>query len=165
MSLLEQLDNDLKAALLAHDEDRKLTVRSVKSAATNALVEKRATEGLSASLSDEEVLKVIAKQANQRRDSIAEFSKAGRMDLVAQEQAELAILQEYLPKQLGPDEVSSHCPAGDRRDRRQQRQGYGPRDAHGYGPSARPGRRQTGQPARPRVAGLRRRPTQPLATR
>ncbi len=107
MSLLEQLDNDLKKALLAHDEDRKRTIRSVKTAATNAMIEKRATEGLSASLSDEEVLKVIAKQANQRRDSIAEFSKAGRMDLVAQEQAELAILQEYLPKQLSPDEVSA----------------------------------------------------------
>ncbi len=107
MSLLEQLDSDLKAALLAHDEVRKRTVRSVKTAATNAMIEKRTTEGLSASLSDEEVLKVIARQASQRRDSIAEFSKAGRMDLVAQEEAELAILQEYLPKQLSPDEVSA----------------------------------------------------------
>jgi uncharacterized protein YqeY len=107
MSLLEQLDNDLKAALLAHDEDRKRTVRSVKTAATNAMVEKRATEGLNASLSDEEVLKVIAKQANQRRDSIAEFSKAGRLELVAQEQAELAILESYLPKQLERDEVEA----------------------------------------------------------
>ena len=154
MSLLEQLDNDLKAALLARDEDRKRTVRSVKTAATNAMIEKRTTEGLSASLSDEEVLKVIAKQANQRRDSIAEFSKAGRMDLVAQEQAELAILQEYLPKQLGAGRGLGHCPAGDRRDRRQQRQGYGPGDARGYGTAARSGRRQAGQPARARAAGL-----------
>jgi uncharacterized protein YqeY len=107
MSLLEQLDSDLKAAMLARDEDRKRTLRSVKTAAANALVDKRTTEGVAATLSDEEVLKVISKQASQRRDSIAEFSKAGRMDLVAQEQAELAILQEYLPKQLSSDEVSA----------------------------------------------------------
>ncbi len=105
MSLLEQLDSDLKAAMLARDEDRKRTLRAVKTAAANALVERRATEGMAAALSDDDVLKVIAKQANQRRDSIAEFSKAGRMDLVAPEQAELAILEGYLPKQLGEDEV------------------------------------------------------------
>ncbi len=107
MTLLEQLDSDLKAAMLARDEDRKRTLRSVKTATANALVEKRTTEGMTAALSDDEVLKVIAKQASQRRDSIAEFSKAGRMDLVAQEQAELAILQTYLPQQLGADEVKA----------------------------------------------------------
>jgi uncharacterized protein YqeY len=107
MSLLEQLDNDLKAAMLARDEDRKRTLRSVKTAAANALVEKRTTEGMAATLNDEEVLKVINKQASQRRDSIVEFSKAGRMDLVAQEQAELAILEGYLPRQLAPDEVKA----------------------------------------------------------
>jgi hypothetical protein len=93
--------------MLARDEDRKRTLRSVKTAAANALVEKRTTEGMAAALSDDEVLKVIAKQASQRRDSIAEFSKAGRMDLVAQEQAELAILQTYLPQQLGADEIKA----------------------------------------------------------
>ncbi len=107
MTLLEQLDSDLKAAMLARDDDRKRTLRSVKTATANALVEKRTTEGMAAALSDDEVLKVIAKQASQRRDSIAEFSKAGRMDLVAQEQAELAILENYLPKQLGADEVKA----------------------------------------------------------
>jgi hypothetical protein len=105
MSLLERLDSDLKAAMLARDEDRKRTLRSVKTAAANALVEKRTAEGMAATLNDDEVLKVINKQASQRRDSIAEFSKAGRMDLVAQEQAELAVLEGYLPKQLDPDEV------------------------------------------------------------
>lgn len=105
MSLMEQLDADLKAAMLARDEDRKRTLRSVKTAASNALVEKRATEGMGAALSDEEVLKLIAKQASQRRDSITEFSKAGRMELAAQEQAELAILESYLPSQLGANEI------------------------------------------------------------
>ncbi|HRI55726.1 MAG TPA: GatB/YqeY domain-containing protein [Anaerolineae bacterium] len=107
MSLLEQLDIELKEAMLARDEDRKRTLRSVKTAAANALVEKRTTEGMAATLSDEEVLKVIAKQASQRRDSIEEFSKAGRMDLVAPEQAELAILERYLPKQMDAAEVKA----------------------------------------------------------
>lgn len=107
MSLLEQLDSDLKAAMLARDEDRKRTLRSVKTAIANAVVEKRAAGGISATLNDDEVLAVIAKQANQRRDSIAEFSKAGRMDLVGTEQAELAILQEYLPQQLSAEEITA----------------------------------------------------------
>ncbi len=107
MTLLEQLDNELKEAMLARDEDRKRTLRSVKTAAANALVEKRTAEGLDAALSDEEVLKVIAKQASQRRDSIEEFSKAGRMDLVGPEQAELAILERYLPKQMDAAEIKA----------------------------------------------------------
>lgn len=105
MSLLEQLDSDLKAAMLARDEDRKRTLRAVKTALANAVVEKRGTEGMAASLSDDEVLKVIAKQASQRRDSIAEFTKGGRPELAAQEEAELAILQGYLPQQLGREEI------------------------------------------------------------
>ncbi|MER2599990.1 MAG: GatB/YqeY domain-containing protein [Caldilineales bacterium] len=100
MTLLEQLDADLKTAMLARDEDRKRTLRSVKTAVSNALVEKRGNSGTDAALSDDEVLKLIQKQASQRRDSIAEFSKAGRNDLVAIEEAELAILQTYLPQQL-----------------------------------------------------------------
>lgn len=107
MTLLDQLDSDLKAAMLARDEDRKRAVRSIKTAVANAQVEKRTAEGIDAALSDEEVLKVIAKQANQRRESIAEFSKAGRMDLVAEEQAELNVLQGYLPQQLSADEVTA----------------------------------------------------------
>ncbi len=107
MSLLEQLDQDLKTAILAQDDVRKRTVRSVKAACSNALVEKRADAGLDTSLTDDEVLKVIAKQANQRRDSIAEFSKAGRMDLVVPEQEELAVLMTYLPQPLGQSEIEA----------------------------------------------------------
>lgn len=107
MSLLEQLDQDLKAAILAQDDVRKRTVRSVKAACSNALVEKRADAGLDTSLTDDEVLKVIAKQANQRRDSITEFSKAGRMDLVVPEKEELAVLMAYLPQPLGQSEIEA----------------------------------------------------------
>lgn len=105
--LVEQIDQDLKAAMLARDEDRKRTLRSVKTAFANALVEKRASEGIGAALNDEEALKVIAKQASQRRDSIAEFSKAGRSDLIAVEEAELAVLEQYLPRQLDLAEMQA----------------------------------------------------------
>jgi uncharacterized protein YqeY len=56
-------------------------------------------------LTDEEVLAVIQHQAKQRRDSIAEFKKAGRDDLVAVEEAELAIIDNYLPRQMSQDEI------------------------------------------------------------
>jgi uncharacterized protein YqeY len=105
MSLQEQLDHDLKEAMLARDETRKRTLRLVKAAIAYALVEKRTAGELTPTLSDAEVLQVITKQARQRRDSIAEFSKAGRLDLVAEEQAELAILEPYLPRQLDAAEV------------------------------------------------------------
>lgn len=105
MSLQEQLDHDLKEAMLARDETRKRTLRLVKAAIAYTLVEKRTAGELTPTLSDAEVLQVITKQARQRRDSIAEFSKAGRLDLVAEEQAELAILEPYLPRQLDAAEV------------------------------------------------------------
>ena len=105
MSLLDQLNNDLKAAMLAKDDVRKRAIRSVKTAVMNALVEKRGQAGPDITLNDEEVLAVIAKQAKQRRESIVEFRKAGRDDLVAQEEAELAVLETYLPRQLSREEV------------------------------------------------------------
>lgn len=106
MSLLDQLNSDLKAAMLAHDEVRKNVLRSVKTACSNALVEKRAAATPDVTLSDEEVLAVLNKQAKQRRESIAEYSKGGRADLVDQEQAELAILESYLPRQLGREQIA-----------------------------------------------------------
>ena len=107
MSLLKQLEQDLRAAILAQDDVRKRTLRSVLTACTNALVEKRVDAGRDTTLTDDEVLKVIARQANQRRDSIAEFSKAGRLDLVVPEQEELAVLMTYLPQPLGREEIEA----------------------------------------------------------
>jgi uncharacterized protein YqeY len=101
MSLKEKLGDDLKKALRERDERRKLTVRLVLAAINNAEIDKGHL------LSDEEILDVIAKQAKQRRESLAEFAKGGRQDLVAQEQAELDILLEYLPKQMTTEEVEA----------------------------------------------------------
>lgn len=106
MSLQQQIDADLKVAMLARDGSRKLALRSVKTAIQNAVVEKRSSAGLDASLTDDEVLQIFKQQANQRRESISEFSRGGRDDLVAEEQAQLVVLQEYLPQQLSREEIT-----------------------------------------------------------
>lgn len=107
MSLQQQLEQDLRAAMLAQDDARKRTLRSAITACSNARVDKRADAGPDTTLTDDEVLKVLAKQASQRRDSIAEFSKAGRADLVASEQEELAVLLAYLPQPLSREEIEA----------------------------------------------------------
>lgn len=99
MSITDRLDTDLKNAMKSGDKFRRETLRTLKSAIRYAEIDGQQT------LDDDGVLAVIAKQAKQRRDSILEFEKAGRTDLVKKEESELAILQSYLPKQLSEDEV------------------------------------------------------------
>ncbi len=106
MSLQQQIDADLKTAMLARDEPRKMALRSVKTAIQNAVVEKRSSAGMDASLTDDEVLQLINQQAKQRRESISEFTAGGRLDLVPNEETQLAILEEYLPQQLGREEIT-----------------------------------------------------------
>jgi uncharacterized protein YqeY len=101
MTLEERLNADLKDAMRSRDEVRKLAIRSAKTAITEAKV---AGPELRA-LTDQDVLAIIVKQVKQRRDSIVEFAKGGRDDLIAQEQAEIAVLETYLPKQLTEDEI------------------------------------------------------------
>lgn len=98
MSLKDQLADDLKAALRAKDEARLRAIRTLRA----ALLEKEIAErqGGVAHLTPEQELAVVQKQAKQRRDAIEQFQAAGRDDLVAKEQAELTILETYLPQQL-----------------------------------------------------------------
>lgn len=107
MTLEEKLNADLKEAMLAGDTVRKLAIRAVKTAITEAKV-----SGLEKhTLSDADVLAIVGKQVKQRRDSAAEFAKGGRPDLVAQEEAEIAVLEVYLPKQLSEAEVRARAQA------------------------------------------------------
>lgn len=99
MSLKERLMEDLKKAIKEKDKRRKLTLRLVRAAIKNAEID-RGRE-----LKDDEVLDVMIKEAKKRRESIAEFAKGGRQDLVDQEEAELRILLEYLPKQITREEI------------------------------------------------------------
>lgn len=103
MSLLNQIDNDLKEALKSKDKIRAQTIRSLKSAIKYAEIE----EG--GPLDEPGVLGVIAKQAKQRRDAIAEFQKGGRDDLVESEAAELAVLETYLPEPLSESEIEAQA--------------------------------------------------------
>jgi len=105
MSLKEQLANDLTDALRQGDDTRKSTIRMLMSAISTEEVagaERR-------ELGDEEMLKVVARQVKQRRDSIEEFKKAGRNELADKEAAELQILQAYMPEQAGREEIETEA--------------------------------------------------------
>jgi uncharacterized protein YqeY len=107
MTLEERLDADLKDAMKSGDTTRKLAIRAVKTAITEAKV--AGTEAKT--VSDADVLAIITKQVKQRRDSIIEYNKGGRPDLAVQEQAEIAVLEVYLPKQLSEAEIRERAQA------------------------------------------------------
>ncbi len=103
MSLKERLAEELKAAMRAKDAVRLRTIRSLRA----ALMEREIAErhGGEAVLTEEQELAVVQKQAKQRRDALEQYEQAGREDLAAKEREELEVLKEYLPRQLGEDEV------------------------------------------------------------
>ena len=107
MTLEERLDADLKDAMKSGDTTRKLAIRAVKTAITEAKV--AGTEAKT--VNDADVLAIITKQVKQRRDSIIEYNKGGRPDLAVQEQAEIAVLEVYLPKQLSEAEIRERAKA------------------------------------------------------
>ncbi|MFA5159538.1 MAG: GatB/YqeY domain-containing protein [Candidatus Omnitrophota bacterium] len=100
MSLAEQIEKDVIVAMKAKDAVKVSTLRMLKSALGNYLIQVKKDKA-----EDPEVLGIIAKQAKQRRESVESFEKAGRKDLSEKEKAELAILESYLPKQLTDDEL------------------------------------------------------------
>jgi hypothetical protein len=100
--------DDLKQAMRQQDEQRKRAIRSVIAAIKLAETELDSS-GKRVSLGDDDILAVIAKQAKQRRESIVEFERGGRDDLVAEEKADLAILEAYLPQQLTPEEIEAEA--------------------------------------------------------
>lgn len=101
MTLKNRLNEDMKAALRAGDKARLGVVRMALAAVKQVEVDTR-TE-----LDDSGVLKALEKMVKQRRDSISQFQSAGRDDLVKKEQAELKVLEEYLPEQLSAEEVDA----------------------------------------------------------
>ena len=104
MTLNERIVHDLKEAMKAREQSRLDVIRMLKSAVQMAAIEKGGTTTV---LDDAEVEAVIRKQVKQRRDSIAGFEKGGRPELAAKEQAELEVLQAYLPKGLTPEELAA----------------------------------------------------------
>lgn len=99
MGLREQIQQDIKAAMLAKDTDTRNTLRLLSAAVKQADVDGGGPIG------ESEVETIVVKQAKQRRESIEEYEKAGRDDLAAPEKVELAIIEKYLPQQMSPDEI------------------------------------------------------------
>ncbi len=94
----EQILSDLVTAMKSQDKERLMVIRSVKSAMQLEEI------NLKRNLNDDEVIGVITKQIKTRKDSIAEFEKGNRQDLIEATQKEINILQEYLPEQLTSEE-------------------------------------------------------------
>ena len=105
MSIAQRIAADMKAAMKAKAADRLGTLRMLKSKLQMAEVDLRAKKGRDYELEDEVALQALSSYAKQRRDSIESYEQAGRQDLAAKERSELAIVQEYLPAQLGEDDV------------------------------------------------------------
>jgi uncharacterized protein YqeY len=103
MALKEKLHGDMVAAMKSKDELRLSTLRMVLSAITNEEVAGKAAR----ELSDDEVLKVVAREAKKRREAATAFDDADRRELADRERAEGAILDDYLPAQLGDDEIAA----------------------------------------------------------
>jgi uncharacterized protein YqeY len=101
MRLGDRLNDDMKAALKAgpSQKQRLETIRFLRAAVKNVEIDKKVP------LTDEEILSIITKQVKQLKDSIGEFEKAGRTDLVTKAQAEVVILADYLPQQMSEAEV------------------------------------------------------------
>ena len=101
--LHEEIKNKIKEAMMAKDSVRLETYRGMLAAFTNELVSKNRKPN--EMLTDEEAITVITRLSKQRKDSIEQFKKGNREDLVKKEQAELAILETYLPKLMEKSEV------------------------------------------------------------
>ena len=99
MGLREQIQQDIKAAMLAKDTDTRNTLRLLSAAVKQADVDSGGAIG------EAEVEAIVMKQAKQRRESIEEYEKAGRDDLAAPEKIELAVIEKYLPQQMSADEI------------------------------------------------------------
>ena len=101
MTLEETINAEIKAAMMAKDEVKLRSVRAVKSALINAKTEK----GSDGTISYEKEVQILQKLVKQRRDSITEFEKANRTDLIAKEQEEVAVIEKYLPAMMSEAEV------------------------------------------------------------
>jgi uncharacterized protein YqeY len=98
-NLKQKLTDDLKQAMRNGDKVRRSVIRLVMAAIKNAEIARQAT------LENTDILGIIAKEVRQRQESIEAFRQGNRQDLVAQEEAELTVLKEYLPRQMTREEI------------------------------------------------------------
>ncbi|MFN3396468.1 MAG: GatB/YqeY domain-containing protein [Thermodesulfovibrionales bacterium] len=103
MDILKKIDDDLSTSLKAKDDLRVSTLRMMKAALKNAEIEKRQKGGLK----EEDITGVLSSLVKQRRESVEQYTKAGRHDLADKESREIEIIQEYLPEQLSEEELEN----------------------------------------------------------
>jgi hypothetical protein len=99
MSLIEQIQNDITTAMKAREEQRLSTLRMVKAALKNREIEKMTP------LDETESQAVLATLIKQRKESVEQFTKGGRQEMADKEAAEIAVIETYLPKAAGEEEV------------------------------------------------------------
>ena len=103
MNLFETISNDIKSAMLAKDKIRLEALRGVK----KEFLEAKTAKGSDGDLSDEMAIKIIQKMVKQRKDSAAIYTEQNRPELAEKELAEVAVLEDYLPKQMTPEELET----------------------------------------------------------
>jgi uncharacterized protein YqeY len=103
MNLKQQLQNDLKDALRARDERRKSVIRLTLAAIVNAEVEK------GGELDDDDMIPIVQKEARRRQETIVELRQVDRPEMLAKEEKELVILEEYLPQLLSREEIAEEA--------------------------------------------------------
>ena len=102
MSLHKQIKDGIKEAMLKKDTLRLTVLRNISSVFTNEMIAKKTT---TPEISDEDAITIIRRLVKQRKDSIEQFTKGNRMDLVNNEQDEMKILETFLPKMMERDEI------------------------------------------------------------
>jgi uncharacterized protein YqeY len=101
MSLMEQIQKDLTEAMKARDEQRLSTLRMVKTALKNREIEKMSA------LDDKEAQQVLSTLIKQRKDSVEQFTRGGRQEMADKEAAEIKLIETYLPKAAGQEEIEA----------------------------------------------------------
>ncbi len=102
MTIHKQIKDSIKEAMVAKDTLKLTTLRGVQAAIMNEMVAKKST---AEEMSDEDTLAIIRKLVKQRKDSIEQFTKGNRMDLVESEKSEMEILEKYLPQMMSREDV------------------------------------------------------------
>ncbi len=107
MNLFDTISADIQSAMKARDKVRLEALRGVK----KEFIEAKTAPGAGGELSDEAAMKILVKMVKQRKDSAKIYEDNGRAELAAGELAEAAVIEEYLPKQMGPEELETELKA------------------------------------------------------
>jgi uncharacterized protein len=121
MSIVEKVHQDMVSAMKQHEAERVSTLRMLKSAFKNKEIDQRSP------LTDTQAIQVLTTQIKQRRESVEQFTKGNRPELAAKETAEIALIEEYMPKAAGEEEIRQLI-AATIADLRAQGAALGPKD-------------------------------------